>query len=145
MAERECLDRATLVQPWLVAVRNNARWSRRIQMQHVAALLEQLRGSSIHAIFNRPRPQLDPQQLWELLLAGADHEVFRCFESSLAEPKRLLNEIEKQLLPAIITLDTMFLNQQLHTHQMWLAVSTAKIVLERLSAQLTPSADPIIA
>ncbi len=109
---------------------------RRIAQSELSALLKQLRGKSAELLISRPAAHLTTHEIAQLLLSGCDQRLLDWFKAGQPDPQALVEKIEGQLHTAIIELDTMFVNGQLATHNMWLAMNTARTVVEQLSAHI---------
>ena len=111
---------------------------RRIPMREVATLIERLRGKSADG-FLTSTSELTVQRVSELLLHGAQHELLEWLKHSEKDPPGLVNKLEHVFHAAIIELDARFMSSQLRSHEIWLAINTARVVLERLAVQIEVS------
>ena len=116
---------------------------RRIPIRQIATLIERLRGRTPDEFFSSTT-ELTVQRVGELLLHGAEHELLKWLRHSEKDPQGLANKLETIFHAAVIELDARFIGNQLRTHEIWLAIKTARVVLERLSALIEVSTSPPI-
>lgn len=116
---------------------------RRISLHSLTRLIEDQLGKGVDGhvnphLFEQPAIQFTVTQIAELLLQGAESCLVDWLGSSLADPLACVDKLENQLYAALIELDARFVNLQLDTHCIWLAMNTANMVLEKAASLVAP-------
>ncbi len=109
---------------------------RRVWLSDLSKLSEQLRGEPLQVASNSPITSLDVPAIADLLLKGAEVELLDWLLSNQQPTKAVLVKLENQLHPAIMELDKRFVEQRISSFAIWLAINTARSVLEKLITQL---------